>query len=344
VEIAMTSNSNSFFQLSDLTRRETLIAAATALSLGALPASAQVSDWPSKQPIKFIVGYPAGGSADVVGRLFAEHLSKTLGQTTIIENKSGAGGTIGALSVVRADPDGYTFYVPAISEISLAPATVENLPYDPTKDFEPVAILGKWAQVLVTAPNFPPNTLKELIAYAKENPGKVSYSSFGNNTLNHLNGERFKLEAGIDTLHVPYRGSAGSIADLMGGQVQYTFDSPAVTLNLVQAGKIKAIAVAGPERIANAPDIPTTTEAGLPGFHISSWIGLLAPANTPKAIINKMNAEVNAAIKSSALRATLDKSNIVPGGGTPEEFGKQIQAEITQWRTIAPKIGIKPTK
>lgn len=306
-------------------------------------AAAQTPSWPT-HPIKFVTGYPAGGSSDVVARLFADYLSRSLGQPIIVENRSGAGGTIGALSVVRADPDGYTFYVPAISEISLAPATVASLPYDPEKDFEPVAMLGKWAQVLVTAPNFPPNTLAELIAYAKANPGKVSYSSFGNNTLNHLHGERFKLATGIDTLHVPYRGSAGSIADLMGGQVQYTFDSPAVTLNLVKAGKLKAIAIAGKERLPNAGNIPTMAEAGLPNFFINSWIGLLAPAKTPQPIIERLNREVNAALRLPELRSKLESTNILPGGGTAEDFGRQIHAEIAEYKELAPRVGITPTK
>jgi hypothetical protein len=179
-----------------------LVIVTSFLLQGHLASVARAETWPSK-PIKFIVGYPPGGGADVTARLFAEPMAKGLRQRVLVENRTGAGGTIGASAVARADPDGYTLYVAAISEISIAPATVKSLPYDPLVDFKPVVLLGKWPQLLVASPSFAPNTLPELIAYAKAHPGKVSYASFGNNTLNHINGERFKLAAGIDTLHVP---------------------------------------------------------------------------------------------------------------------------------------------
>lgn len=321
---------------------------AALLAFGALsallaqgPSFAQAEAWPSKQ-IKFIVGYPPGGGADVTARLFAEHMSRALGQRIIVENRSGAGGTLGAASVVRSEPDGYTLLVAAISEISIAPAGVKDLPYDPSTDLKPVALLSKWSQILVAAPTFPPNTLNELIEYVKANPGKVSYASFGNNTLNHVNGERFKLAAGIDTLHVPYRGSGQSLVDLIAGVVQYTFDSPATTLGHVKSGKLKAIAVAGNERLPTADFIPTMAEAGLPGFVINSWIGLLAPAKTPEAIVERLNREVNAAMQIPELRKILEGNNVQPGGGTPEQFAQQIRAEIAEYRKVAAQVGIKP--
>jgi tripartite-type tricarboxylate transporter receptor subunit TctC len=228
--------------------------AVLAFSAGA----AQAQNWPTK-PIKFVVAYPAGGGADFIARLFSERMSKILEQPVVVENRPGAGGTLGALSVVRADPDGYTVLIAAISEISIAPATYKALAYDPEKDLVPVIQLARWPQILVASPSFPPNTLSELIVYVKANPGKVSYSSFGNNTLNHVNGERFKVATGIDALHVPYRGSGPSLTDLMGGQIQYTFDAPSVTLNLINSGKIKAIAVAATERL---PGCRSSSAAG----------------------------------------------------------------------------------
>jgi tripartite-type tricarboxylate transporter receptor subunit TctC len=297
--------------------------------------------WPTK-PIKFIVGYPAGGGADISARLFAEHMSKGLGQPIVVENRPGAGGTIGATSVVRAEPDGYTLYVAAISEISIAPATVKDMPYDPSKDLKPVVMFGKWPQILVASPNFPPKNVPELIAHVKANPGKVSYSSFGSNTLNHINGERFKSVLGIDTLHVPYKGSGPSLTGIMGDHVQYTFDSPSTTLSLIQSGKLKAIAVAGPERLPGAPDIPTMAEAGLPNFYISSWIGLLAPPGTPQAIIDRLNKEALAVLKLPDVQEVLRKANTEPGGGTPEEFAKRIREEIADYKQVAAKIGITP--
>jgi tripartite-type tricarboxylate transporter receptor subunit TctC len=317
------------------------IVAAVGLTLVAGPTAADAQSWPSK-PIKFIVGYPPGGGADIQARLFAEPMSRALGQPIIVENRPGAGGTVAANSVVQAEGDGHTLYVAAISEISIAPATVKSLPYDPDKNLAPVVMFGKWPQILVASPSFEPSTLSELTAYVKANPGKVSYSSFGNNTLNHINGERFKAVLDLDVLHVPYRGSGPSLTAIMGGHVQYTFDSPSTTLGLIKSGKLKAIAVAGPERLAGAPEIPTTAEAGLPNFYVSSWIGLLAPAGTPAAIIDRLNKEALAALKLPEMQEALKKNNTEPGGGTPQEFGQRIRAEIADYRQIAAKVGIVP--
>lgn len=317
------------------------IAAATSFALLVNASAAHAQAWPSK-PIKFIVGYPAGGGADISARLFAEHMSKGLGQPIVVENRPGAGGTIGASSVVRADPDGYTLYVAAISEISIAPATVKEMPYDSTKDLKPVVMFGKWAQILVTSPAFPPKSVPELVAYVKANPGKVSYSSFGSNTLNHINGERFKSVLGIDTLHVPYKGSGPSLTGIMGDHVQYTFDSPSTTISLIQSGKLKAIGVAGPDRLAGAPEIPTLAEAGLPNFNVFSWIGLLAPAGTPQPIIDRLNKEALAVLKLPEVQEVLKKANTEPGGGTPEEFAKRIREEVADYKQVASKIGIVP--
>jgi tripartite-type tricarboxylate transporter receptor subunit TctC len=314
-------------------------------ALGALllpgPGTAQSQTWPAK-PIKFIVGYPAGGGADTVARLFAERMTQSLGQPIIVENRTGASGQIATTAAIRADPDGYTLLVTTISDISIAPATFKSLPFDLEKDLKSIVMLAKWSQVLVAAPNFPPNTLSELIAYVKANPGKVSYSSFGINTLNHVNGERFKVATGLDTLHVPYKGSAPSLTDLMGGQIQYTFDAPATTVNLVKTGKLKGIAVAGHERLSNASMIPTMAEAGLPGFVIYSWIGLFAPASMPKPIIDRLNREANAILSSPEFRSVLENRSIQPGGGTPDEFDRLIRSEIAYWRQTAPQIGITP--
>jgi len=208
------------------------------------PGLAQTA-WPTK-PVRIVVAYPPGGSTDIAARLLAERLGKALGQQVIVDNRGGAGGTIGALSVVRADPDGYTLLLAASPEVSIAPTTMKSMSYDPVKDLQPITLVGQVPFFLVANPQFPPNTLGELIAYAKANPGKVNYSSYGNNTSNHLVGELFKATAGIDTVHVPYKGSGPSIIDLIAGQVQYTFDTPAATLNQVRAGKLKAIAVATP--------------------------------------------------------------------------------------------------
>jgi tripartite-type tricarboxylate transporter receptor subunit TctC len=324
------------------TRRAALILGALGIAAAAAPAPGQAAEsWPSR-PIKFVVGYPPGGGADVTARLFADRMAKILHTTIIVENKSGASGTLGAQSVARAAPDGYTLSVAAISEISIAPAIFKALPYDPVKDFAPVVMLAKWSMLLVASPEVPANTLKEFIAYAKKNKGKLNFSSFGTNTINHVAGERFKLAAGIDALHVPFRGSGPSLAALMGNQVQFTFDSPATTLNLVSATKLKAIAVAGRERVPSAPNVPTMAEAGLPDFYVDSWISMLAPPATPKEIIAKLNAAAREAMADPEVKARLAQMNVQPGGGTPEELGSRIREEIAEYRAIAPKVGIEP--
>jgi len=297
--------------------------------------------WPIK-PVRIVVAYPPGGSTDIAARLLAERLGKALGQQVIVDNRGGAGGTIGALSVVRADPDGYTLLLAASPEVSIAPTTLKSMSYDPVKDLQPITLVGQVPFFLVANPQFPPNTLGELIAYAKANPGKVNYSSYGNNTSNHLVGELFKATAGIDTVHVPYKGSGPSIIDLIAGQVQYTFDTPAATLNQVRAGKLKAIAVATPERLANAPGVPTMAESGLPGFIGGTWFGLLAPARTPKPIIDRLHAETAALLNGAELRRAFEERDIIPGGNTPEEFGRFIAAEVGKWKTLAARIGLQP--
>ena len=302
-------------------------------------AIAQATAWPNK-PVRFVVSWPPGGGADSVGRLVAERLTKSLGQQVIVDNRAGAGGTIGTLAVVRAEPDGYTLLFAAPSELSVAAATVKGLQYDPVKDLQPITQVMRGPYLLVAHPSFPPNTVAELIAYAKANPGKINYSSFGNNTLNHLYGEMFKSAAGIDTLHVPYKGSTPALNDLLGGQVQYTFDNLGVVLPLVKAGRLKALAMMAPQRLPTANTVPTLAEAGL-DMGSGTWLGLLAPAKTPKPIVDRLRAEVVTALNSPELRKTFEERSIVPVGDTPEEFGRLIQRETTQWRELVAKIGLK---
>ena len=317
------------------------LAACAALALVVPAAQAQAPVWPTR-PVRVVVAYPPGGSTDIAARLLAEKLSKTTGQQFVVENRGGAGGTIGALSVIRSEPDGYTLLFAASPEVSIAPITMKALAYDPVKDLQPISLVGTVPFFLVAYPGSPPNTLPELIAYARANPGKVNYASYGNNTSNHLVGELFKATAGIDTTHIPYKGSGPSITDLMGGQVQYTFDTYAATGGHLKAGKLKAIAVATPERIAAAPDVPTVAEQGLPGFTGGTWFGLLAPARTPKAVIDRIHADVVAALNAPDMRKAFEDKNIITGGNTPDEFGAFIQKEVAKWRDLAGKVGIKP--
>jgi tripartite-type tricarboxylate transporter receptor subunit TctC len=309
-----------------------------ALAAPALTA-AQATAWPAK-PIRFVISWPAGGSADGVGRLLAERLSKSLGQPIIVDNRAGAGGTIGTQTVVRAEPDGYTLLFAAPSELSLAAATVKSLPYDPTKDLQPITQVMRGPYLLVAHPGFAPNTLPELIAYAKANPGKVNYASFGTNTLNHLYGEMLKSMTGIDTLHVPYKGGAPALVDLLGGQVQYMFENAGLVLPMVKAGKLKALAVMAPQRLPGAGTIPTLAEVGV-NIGNGTWLGLLAPAKTPKPVVERLHAEVVAALNTPELRKSFEERSIQPVGNTPDEFGRLIRLEVTEWRQLAEKIGLK---
>ncbi len=306
-----------------------------------LAAFAQVDAWPARA-VHIVVAYPPGGSTDVAGRLLADALSRRLGQTVIVDNRAGAGGTIGAMSVVRADPDGYTLLLGASAEVSIAPVTMKAIPFDPTKDLRPVALVGRVPFLLVVNPSVPATTLTEFIDYAKANPNKLAYSSFGKNTSNHLAGEMFKSMAHVQALHVPYKGSAPSVNDLLGGQVQYTFDTPPALLGHVKAGKLRALAVASNERLPSAPSVPTFAEAGGGPFVAGTWFGLLAPAKTPAAVVDKISAAVVAALASPELSHALAERGIVAAGSTPEAFGRFVSAEIGKWKALADKGDIVP--
>jgi tripartite-type tricarboxylate transporter receptor subunit TctC len=311
--------------------------------LVALLAATQVAAqaWPVR-PIKLVVGFPPGGGTNTVARLLADHMSKSLKQQVVVENKPGAGGRLGAQSVVSADPDGYTLLFASDAELTIAMVTVKSMPYDPLKDLQPVSLAGRGPYVLVTHAGFAPNSLAELIAYAKANPGKVNFGSFGKGSQNHMLDERFKVAAGIETVHIPYKGSGPVIADLLGGQIQYSFATPAATLPLAKGGKLKILGVAAAQRLSRADNIPTLSEAGLPGFTGGSWYGVLAPAKTPAAVVNRLNAEVVASMGSAEIRNTLEELSILPVTSTPAELAELIRSETAALRQLATKIGLEP--
>ena len=304
-------------------------------------AAGQGSAYPER-PVRMIVAYPPGGSTDTAARLVAEALSRSIGQTVLVENKAGAGGTIGAAYVAKSAPDGYTLLFGSAAELSIARATRINVPFDTLRDFEPITLVGLVPFLLVTNAKLPPDNLGELLAWIKANPGKVNYSSFGSNTTNHLAGEAFKVAAGIEATHVPYKGSSPSITDLLGGQVQYTFDTITATLPHVRSGGLKAIAVALGERSALVPDVPTLSESGLPGFTAGTWFGMMAPKGTPPAIIDKLHGEVVAVLRSDAMRKEFAAKGIETGGNTPQEFAKFIGDESARWTELAARIDLKP--
>lgn len=319
-------------------QRRTFLASSIAAMIQST-AFSQGATWPSR-PVRMLVGYPPGGSTDVAGRLLAEQLGRRLGQQVLVENRAGAGGTVATSSVVRAEPDGYTLMLAASPEVSIAPITMKSMPYDPVQDLQPITLVGQVPFLLVVNPAVPANTLAEFISLAKSQMGKLNYSSFGNNTSNHLAGELFKSLTGTAGTHIPYKGSGPSITDLIGGQVQYTFDAPPAVWEQVKAGRLRALAVSGRQRLAIAPQVPTFAEAGLPQFSGGTWFGLFAPAKTPRSVIERINAEAVSALNSPELIKAFGDKGIVASPQTPEEFGRFVQIEVNKWKDLAAKVSI----
>jgi len=297
----------------------------------AAPGGAQ--EYPSRT-VKLVVAYPPGGSTDTAARMVAEALTAAMGQAFVVENRPGAGGTIGAASVARSPADGYTLLFGASAETSIAPATMENIPYDVMKDFAPISAVGKVPFLLVATPAFPPDSVAELVRYAKAHPGEVNYSSFGNNTSNHLTGALFAHLAGIEMNHVPYRGSGPSIADLMAGHVQISFDTITAVLPLVRDKRLKALGVATQARTTLAPGVPTISESGIKDFTGGTWFGVLAPAGTPPDIQDKLAKAVGEALKEPDVTKKFADSGITPFPTSPDGFREFIGAEITKWTTL----------
>ncbi len=315
-----------------------LSAATVALALGFAPLHAQ--SYPER-PVKVIVPTPAGGPVDVVARLVGNYLSSAMGQAVVVDNRPGAGNTIGSKEAAQAEPDGYTLLYSSASGLVLAPMLQKNAGYDPLTSYDPIALVAQSSNILVVHPSLPVKTVGELVAYAKANPGKVNFSSGGIGVLPHLIGEWFKSAAGIDIVHVPYRGGGPSINDLVGGQVQMTFEGTSVLLPLIQSGKLRALATTSPKRIPQLPDLPTMAESGFPGFVSTSWTGLLAPAHTPRAVIDKLNAQINEGVRSPAFKAALAKLSSEPLGGTPQAFTDMIKGDIAKWAPIVTTLGLK---
>jgi tripartite-type tricarboxylate transporter receptor subunit TctC len=302
--------------------------------------SVRADDYPSR-PVKVIVPTPPGGPVDVVGRLTANYLQTSLGQAFVVENRSGAGNTIGSKDAAEAAPDGYTLLFSAASGLIIAPLLHPDAGYDPLTSFDPVALVGASSSILVVNPAVPAHSVEELVAYAKANPGKVNFSSGGVGVLPHLIGELFKARAGVDIVHVPYKGGGPSITDVMAGNVQMTFEATSVLLPLIEAGKLRALAVTTPKRIPQLPDLPTMIESGYPGFVTVAWTGLLAPAHTPKAIIDKLNATINRGLKTSEFEGALAKITVDALGGTPQDFTETMKTELARWTPLVKSLGLE---
>jgi tripartite-type tricarboxylate transporter receptor subunit TctC len=302
------------------------------VALAAVAVTAQAQAYPSK-PIRWIVPFPPGGSTDLLARVVGQKLTESWGQQVIVENKGGAGGTLGAAEAARAPADGYTLLMGAIHH-TIASSVYPRLPYDFQKDFAPITVVAIVPNVLVVNPSVPANSTKELIAYAKANPGKLTYGSAGMGTAHHLIGEQFNLQAGVNILHVPYKGSSPAVADLIGGQVLIMYDTVASCLPHIKSGKLRPLAVATAKRSSALPDVPTIAEAALPGFEVTTWFGALAPAKTPKEIVVKLNGEIVRILAMPDVRKRLLEAGAEPVGNSPEQMAAQIRKETEEFAKI----------
>jgi tripartite-type tricarboxylate transporter receptor subunit TctC len=313
--------------------------AASLATLFAAPAAAQ--GYPNR-PVRIVIPFAAGGPTEFIIRLVADRLTATLGQAFVIENRpGGAGGTVGAKSVAVAEPDGYTLLFSSPGPLVTAAAVYKSLDYDPIRSFAPIAMLIYAPQMLVVHPSVPANSLPEFVAYAKSNPGKITFGSSGYGTQLHMLGEMLKLAADIDIIHIPYRGAGQSVTDLVAGQVQMIFETTAILLPHIEGGRLRALAVATDKRSALLPDVPTTAESGYPKLMASFWSGLLAPAGTPAAIVEKLNGAVNEILKSKDAQAGLARLSAEAKIGSPQDFAAFIGAEAPRWAAIANETGIK---
>lgn len=321
-------------------RRQFIAGAAAGVALA--PAAGWAQDAYPARPVKLVVPFPPGGPTDIMGRTAAKAMGDVLGQSFVVENKAGAGGNIGTDAVAKAAPDGYTIALSAISSLAIAPYLYDKLPFQVEKDFAPISLVGTTPCVVVVHPSAPFNDLKGLVAYAKANPGKLGYATSGIGTSNHLAAELLQSVAGIELLNIPYKGSSQIVPDLLSGTVILSMESSlATTLPHIRAGKLKALAVTSPARAAALPDVPTVAESGYPGFAVETWFGLVAPAATPPAIVQKLHDAWAKGAKTAEARAAFDNISGNLRVTTPAEFGAFIKAENTRWGALIRKLDIK---
>jgi tripartite-type tricarboxylate transporter receptor subunit TctC len=316
--------------------RRTALAATAAAAL--VPGAARAQAWPAKQ-IRWVVPYTAGGLTDVTTRLTLEKMN--VGQTFVVDNKPGANSLIGAEIVANAAPDGYTFLTVIAAHAANKTLYAGKLKFDPVKGFAPVSLVGVAPLIITVTNDLPVKNVGELIAYAKKNPGKISFGSSGVGAAAHLTSEMMKQVAGIDMVHVPYKGTAPALADLASGNIQMLIDAPIGVMTQVRAGKIRALAMLSKNRVPGVEEVPTIVESGGPPIESSTWVMFLAPAGTPKEIVDKMSAEVSKALKDESLRKRLAEQAVIPVGATPEETGKFLQSEIDKWEKVITTAGVK---
>jgi tripartite-type tricarboxylate transporter receptor subunit TctC len=310
------------------------------LAIGLLLSGASIAQqWPAKT-VRIVVPFPAGGGVDATARTVGQKLAEQIGWPVVIDNRAGAAGTIGADHVAKSAPDGYTFLVAGPGAISVATLVFSKLPYVPTRDLAPVSTLVTMPYILVTHPSLPVRNARDLIALAKANPGKLNMASGGAGTGQHLAGELFNMMAGIRMVHVPYKGTAPAIADIMGGHADLTFSDPSV-LPQVKSGKLKAIGVSGTRRYEPLADVPVIAQTGLPGFDAINWYPMMAPGATPKEIVARMNAEVLKALKDNGVRERLLSQGLIPAGNSPGELAAFIREDTKRWEPVIKATGVK---
>lgn len=286
------------------------------------------------KPIRLVVPFTPGGSTDILARAIGLELTKAWGQPVVIENVPGAGGSIGADKVAKAPADGYTLLMGHIGTLAVNPSLYPNLPYDPVKNFAPVAWVARVPNVLVVHPSVKATTVQELVALAKSKPGQLNYGSGGNGSAANLATEYFKMQTGTSLLHIPYRGTAPAVTDLVGGQIQVLFTGAPAVMGQIKSGQVRALAVSSPKRMDALPDLPTVADAGHKDFEADQWYGVVAPAGTPKDIVAKLNSQINQSLNSAELKTRLNNEGAVATPNTPEVFGSLIQSEIARWKPV----------
>ncbi|WP_313311338.1 tripartite tricarboxylate transporter substrate binding protein [Pulveribacter sp.] len=322
-----------------MTRRTTLRTLA-ALALAACAPLAQAQNYPTK-PVRIVVPYPAGGTTDIIARIAAAQLADRLKQPFVVENRAGASGAIGSVAVSQAAPDGYTLVMGTASSHGINSALQKNLPYDAVKDFAPVTVVASTPNIVVVHPSVPAKTLGELLALAKAKPGTINFGSTSPGGSPHMSAELLKMMAGVDMTHVPYKGAAPMLTDLIGGQIQVGFDNLPSTIGFVRSGKVRALAVTTPQRWPGASDIPTVAESGVPGYEVSGWFGLLAPAGTPKAVLDTLQSAVAQAVQQPEVAKQLRDLGAEPVANKPEAFARDIAADVDKWRKVVQATGVK---
>jgi len=316
------------------------LAAVGAAIVALIVGTAQAQAWPDK-PIKFVVAAPAGSSIDVLARVIGDKLKDRLGQSIVVEDRAAAGGTGATDFVAKAAPDGYTMLMSFNGPLAFGPHLYAKLPYDPQKDLAPVIITSSQPNVLAVTAALPVHSVQELVAYAKANPGKLNFASVGNGSSSHLTMELLKATAGLDIVHVPFNGSPPAVTATIQGETQMIFAVMQPLQAQIQAGKLRALAVTTKARFPLQPDLPTIAEAGFPGFEALAWNGVLVPAGTPKAVVQRLNAEINAILKDAAVKSTLNAQGFELVGGTPEDFANLIRSESDKWAPVIKKTGAR---